>query len=153
GNIGVADAVRTVVKEHALHRAVVQKVAMMLFAREAQGAHVELRQYPQMRGRAFERRIAKLLFLQMRHYRFTCCAKEIEWQPWQQPVPNIQSLRNDVEREGDKALDGSACCPGVFKRSRQQLTTDAAPLLAGGDEQFRQKPQIITYPTVGEADD
>jgi hypothetical protein len=57
----------------------------------------------------------------------TCDADHIDWEPRKRPVPNIQTLRHDIEREGDKA---------VRKGSRQQLVTGAAALMTGCDEQF-----------------
>ena len=39
------------------------------------------------------------------------------------------------------------------KISRQQFVADTAALLAGCDEQLRQKPEVATHPTQGEADD
>ena len=68
-------------------------------------------------------------------------------------MPDVQSLRHDVEREGDEAFVGGACLPGVLNGSRQQLVADAAAWLAGCDEQFRQKPQVATDPTQGKAGD
>src|ERR1700683_559718 len=87
------------------------------------------------------------------HQRVTCDAEQIDWQPRKHPVANIQSLRHDVEREGDEAFVGGTDLPSVLEGSRQQLVTNAAALLTGCDEQFCQKPQVDTYPTHCETDD
>ena len=61
GNVSVADEIVIVVKEDAFHRAVALKIAVVLFARDAQNADVELPQSPEMRGRRLDRRSAKPL--------------------------------------------------------------------------------------------
>src|ERR1700682_1523824 len=106
----------------------------MLLARDAQCVDIDLRQNLDMRGRRFNGRRAKLVALQTGRQHVTCDAEQIDRQAWKQPVPNIQSLRRDVEREGDETFVGRACLPGMREGSRQQLVTDAAALMTGCDE-------------------
>jgi hypothetical protein len=47
---------RKFVKEDTFHRAIVEKVTVMLLARDAQGADIELLQSLEMRGRRFDGR-------------------------------------------------------------------------------------------------
>ena len=77
-HVRVAYAVATVVNEDAIHRAVAEKVAVMLLARDAQAAEIELRQRLEMRSYRFNGRQAKLLALQTGHQRITCAANHID---------------------------------------------------------------------------
>ena len=62
-------------------------------------------------------------------------------------MPNVQTLRHDVECEGDEALVGRSGIPRVRKGSREQLTADAITNSSARNQrsphtQLRAKPRI-----------
>ena len=59
----------------------------------------------------------------------TSGAEQIDWQPRQHSMPDIQCLRDDIERERDETLVDGAGFPSVLKSARQQLIANTAALL------------------------
>jgi hypothetical protein len=68
-------------------------------------------------------------------------------------VPNVESLRYRVEREGDQGPLGCSAFLCMLQRSFQKFTPDAAALMTGRHKQLCKKPQVATGPTEGKAKD
>jgi hypothetical protein len=78
--------------------------------------------------------------------------EEIDRQPREKPVTDIQPLRHGIEREGDEGLVAGASLLSVFEGSRQQQAANAVALMARGYEQLGQKPQVAAHPAQSEAE-
>jgi hypothetical protein len=61
-------------------------------------------------------------------------AEKINGKPREQPMPDVQSRRDDVESESYEGFLGGTCLPGVLKCSREKLLAYSSALLTGGDE-------------------
>ena len=77
--------------------------------------------------------------------------EQIKRNPRVESVPDVETLRHNVEREGDQGLVVRFGRHRVRQRSCQQFVADAASLLTGSHKQFREKPQAVAEPTEGEA--
>src|SRR5262249_23724372 len=78
------------------------------------------------------------------------CARatdKVNGKPWKQAVPDIQSLRHSIERKGDESPMPCLGALSVLQCALHELIADAATLVARGDKQLREKPQIAAGPT------
>ena len=80
-------------------------------------------------------------------------AEIVDRESREQSVPDVETLRYGVEAEGDQSLVGRSRLPRMLQRSFQQFVADPAALMTGRNEQLREKPQIPSDPTPGEAED
>ena len=55
----------------------------------------------------------------------------------EQPLPNVNPLRDSVEGQRDKGLVAGAVLRRVFEYARQKLVSNSAALVLGRYEEFR----------------
>jgi len=152
GHVGIGHELVLPIEQHAFDRRVGKQKTMVIVARQAHDAVVEAPEQLQMLLARRDVHRGQCLTREPRG----CLARaieEIDRHARQQPVTNVQPLRNCIEREGDEGLPGDPCPRGMIERPAEEPFADAGTLAIRCDEQFRQEPEIAADPAEGVADE
>jgi hypothetical protein len=104
--IGIADALAAGAEHDPRGRRVIEQVAVMLLARDAYSAGVDLGKSFHVCGRVVDRNATQWRFRQTGHHPFARGAKKISRHLGKQAVPDVEALRDTVERESNQRLVG-----------------------------------------------
>src|SRR5580704_14220998 len=105
-DIAIADALTSGAEHDTLCCRFIEQAAVMLFACDAYSAGVDLGKYFHVRGRVVNRNATQWRFRQTGHHPFARGAKKINRHLRKQAVPDIEALRDTVERESNQRLVG-----------------------------------------------
>src|SRR4051812_36029077 len=101
----------------------------MLLSRDTQNPGVNIGEFLQVRSCVRKRYRAELRALQAAHQEITRNTEIVDGKARKEAVPNVKSLRDGVEREGDQRPVGSVGFFRMFECPFQQFVTDVAALM------------------------